>query len=145
MTRASSHLGVEPVSEASVFTNCGKTETPETPMKSAKKRLTRVPFKVSRLMEFCTPRELVNQTGHQEAEWPLVIGKELVDNALDAAEDAHIPPVVSITVKAGTEFDAVAFERRRYRLDNHHQGQRPGYSGGDHQGHSRLQHPGVVA
>ena len=39
----------------------------------------------------------------KKSEWPLVIGKELVDNALDAAEDAHIPPVVSITVKAGTE------------------------------------------
>jgi hypothetical protein len=27
-------------------------------------KLTRVAFKVSRLMEFCTRRELVNQTGH---------------------------------------------------------------------------------
>ena len=102
MTRASLHLGVEPVSETSVFTNCGKTETPETPMKSAKKRLIRVPFKVSRLMEFCTRRELVNQTGHQESEWPLVVLKEGVDNALDAAEDAEIAPVVSITVKGNT-------------------------------------------
>ena len=103
MTRASLHLGVEPVSETSVFTNCGKTETPEMPMKSAKKKLIRVPFKVSRLMEFCTRRELVNQTGHHESEWPLVVLKEGVDNAVDAAEDAEIAPVVSITVKAGTE------------------------------------------
>jgi len=100
MTRESLHLGVEPVSETSVFTNCGKTETPETPMKSAKKRLIRVAFKTSRLMEFCNRRELVNQTGHREAEWPLVVLKELVDNALDASEDAEIAPVISIAVKA---------------------------------------------
>ena len=72
--------------ERSVFTNCGNAEDQQTPVKSAK-RLTRVPFKVSRLMEFCTHRELVNQTGHDASEWPLVVLKELVDNALDAAEE----------------------------------------------------------
>src|SRR5262249_4292970 len=63
------------------------------------KRLTRVPFKVSRLMEFCTRRELINQTGHDVREWPLVVIKELVDNALDACEEAEIAPVISVTVK----------------------------------------------
>ena len=87
---------VEP--ERSVFTNCGNTEDQEPLVKSAK-RLTRVPFEVSRLMEFCTPRELVNQTGHYDYEWPLVVLKELVDNALDAAEEIEIAPVVSIAVK----------------------------------------------
>jgi hypothetical protein len=53
---------------------------------------------VSRLMEFCTRRELENQTGHDVSEWPLVVLKELVDNALDACEEAEIAPVVSITV-----------------------------------------------
>jgi DNA topoisomerase VI subunit B len=81
-----------------LFTNCGKAEGQEGPIKSAKK-LTRVPFTVSRLMEFCTRRELVNQTGHDEHEWPLVVLKELVDNALDAAEEAEIAPVIEITVK----------------------------------------------
>ena len=84
--------------ERPVFTNCGNAGDQETPEKSAK-RLTRVPFKVSRLMEFCTYRELVNQTGHDVEEWPLVVLKELVDNALDAAEEAEIAPVVSIAVK----------------------------------------------
>jgi hypothetical protein len=28
-------------------------------------------------------RELQNQTGHSFYEWPLVVAKELVDNALD--------------------------------------------------------------
>jgi len=37
-------------------------------------------------MEFCTRRELVNQKGHDVHEWPLVIAKDLLDNALDAAD-----------------------------------------------------------
>ena len=81
-----------------IFTNCGKAENQETPVKRAQKKLTRVPFTVSRLMEFCTRRELVNQTGHDVYEWPLVVLKELVDNALDAAEEAEIAPVISIAV-----------------------------------------------
>jgi DNA topoisomerase VI subunit B len=50
-------------------------------------------------MEFCTRRELVNQTGHNVYEWPLVVLKELVDNALDACEEAEIAPVISISVR----------------------------------------------
>jgi hypothetical protein len=62
-------------------------------------KLTRVTFRVSRLMEFCTRRELQNQTGHGVREWPLVVLKELMDNALDACEEAEVAPVVSITVE----------------------------------------------
>jgi hypothetical protein len=62
------------------------------PKRSARKRpepkLTRVAFQVSRLMEFCTKRELQNQTGHGVMQWPLVVLKELVDNALDACEES---------------------------------------------------------
>src|SRR5262249_46644914 len=65
-------------------------------------KLTRVAFSVSRLMEFCTKRELQNQTGHSVDEWPLVVLKELMDNALDACEEAEIAPVISITVKSGS-------------------------------------------
>jgi hypothetical protein len=55
-------------------------------------------------MEFCTLRELQNQTGHSVQQWPLVAAKELLDNALDAAEEAEIGPVISIDVdtRAGT-------------------------------------------
>ena len=45
--------------------------------------LQRVAFKTSRLAEFCSRRELVAQTGHQVCDWPLVILKELTDNAID--------------------------------------------------------------
>jgi DNA topoisomerase VI subunit B len=80
------------------FTNCGKTDDQKTPVKSAKKKLTRVPFTVSRLMEFCTRRELINQTGHDAPDWRLVVLKELTDNALDECEEAGIAPVISVEV-----------------------------------------------
>jgi DNA topoisomerase VI subunit B len=88
--------------EDSFFTNCGKDELQVSPVKRAQKKLKRVPFTVSRLMEFCTRRELVNQTGHDVYEWPLVILKELIDNALDACEEADIAPVISVAVNGQT-------------------------------------------
>lgn len=60
--------------------------------------LSRETFKTSRLAEFCSMRELVNQTGHAIEEWPLVILKETIDNAVDAAEEAGIAPAVEIIV-----------------------------------------------
>jgi hypothetical protein len=87
--------------ERAVFTNCGNAENQETPATPAKGKLTRVPFTVSRLMEFASRRELTNQTGHDVYEWPLVVLKELTDNALDACEEAEIAPVISIAVKGG--------------------------------------------
>jgi DNA topoisomerase VI subunit B len=68
----------------------------------SEQKLTRVAFRVSRLMEFCTRKELQNQTGHSFYDWPLVVLKELMDNALDACEEAEIAPVISITVKPGS-------------------------------------------
>jgi hypothetical protein len=62
-------------------------------------KLTRVAFAVSRLMEFCTLRELQNQTGHSVYDWPLVVAKELTDNAIDASEEAEVPPVITVTVE----------------------------------------------
>lgn len=65
-------------------------------------RLERTTFRTSRLMEFCSEKELVNQTGHERDDWPLVIIKELVDNALDACEEGEISPQVKVRVnKAG--------------------------------------------
>jgi len=89
-------------SEGLDFTNCGNAEPHERPVKSAKPKITRVPFTVSRLMEFCNRRELINQTGHDVYEWPLVACKETIDNSLDAAEEAGIAPVISVTVKRGS-------------------------------------------
>ena len=49
-------------------------------------------FSISRLAEFVSESELVKQIGHPVADWPLVIVKELVDNALDEAEEAGVAP-----------------------------------------------------
>jgi hypothetical protein len=84
--------------EPAFFTNYGRSDYQKTPVKPAKKKLVRVPFMVSRLMEFCTRRELVNQTGHDVTEWPLVILKELTDNAIDEAEEAGVAPEIHIEV-----------------------------------------------
>ena len=62
-------------------------------------KLTRVAFAVSRLMEFCSKRELQNQTGHSVYEWPLVVAKELFDNALDACEEAEVAPDITVIVE----------------------------------------------
>src|SRR4029453_6838399 len=43
-------------------------------------------------------KELVAQTGHDVADWPLVVAKELFDNALDAVEEAGIAPAVDVRV-----------------------------------------------
>src|SRR5262245_46800934 len=76
------------------------------PKRSARKKsepkLLRVAFKVSRLMEFCSERELQNQTGHAICDWPLVVGKEVVDNALDACEEAEVAPEITISLDSGT-------------------------------------------
>jgi DNA topoisomerase VI subunit B len=61
-------------------------------------RLKRETFRTSRLLDFCGKKELIAQTGHPLSAWPLVVLKELLDNALDAAEDARISPSVQVTV-----------------------------------------------
>jgi DNA topoisomerase VI subunit B len=60
--------------------------------------LRRATFRTSRLLDFASEKELVAQTGHRRDDWPLVILKELVDNAIDACEEAEVAPMVSVTV-----------------------------------------------
>jgi DNA topoisomerase VI subunit B len=43
---------------------------------------------------------MIRQTGHPVEDWPLVIVKELADNALDTAEGAGIAPEIEIVVTA---------------------------------------------
>jgi DNA topoisomerase VI subunit B len=61
-------------------------------------RLERVAFKTSRLLDFVGRRELIAQIGHGVEDWPLVVLKELVDNALDSAEEAGVAPQIVISV-----------------------------------------------
>jgi DNA topoisomerase VI subunit B len=64
----------------------------------AEHKLTRVAFRVSRLMEFCSIKELQNQTAHSVFEWPLVIAKEVADNGIDACEEAEVAPKITIVI-----------------------------------------------
>ena len=68
------------------------------PAVRAAPRLDRTTFATSRLMDFCSDKELQAQTGHDDDDWPLVIVKEIVDNALDACEEAGIAPEIAIRV-----------------------------------------------
>jgi DNA topoisomerase VI subunit B len=61
----------------------------------------RVAFSTSRLLDFCSEKELSKLVAHEIGEWPLVVVKELVDNALDACEGARISPVIEIVVDDG--------------------------------------------
>jgi hypothetical protein len=63
-------------------------------------KLDRVTFSTSREMDFFSQRELVTQTGHPKDEWPLVIIKELFDNALDACEEVDVAPVIEVAADA---------------------------------------------
>jgi DNA topoisomerase VI subunit B len=65
------------------------------------KRLQRETFHTSRLLDFFSEKELTAQVGHGKADWPLVVLKELVDNALDATEDAELAPQVTVKVNEG--------------------------------------------
>jgi hypothetical protein len=60
--------------------------------------LARKTFRVSRLAEFASTAELSKATGHPVERWPLVLVKELVDNSLDAAEEAGSGPEIDIVV-----------------------------------------------
>src|SRR5262249_42946710 len=52
----------------------------------------------SRLLDFCSRNELIAPTGHSPESWPLVLLKELVDNSVDACEDAGISPAIEVAV-----------------------------------------------
>jgi DNA topoisomerase VI subunit B len=67
--------------------------------------LNRTTFRTSRLLDFCSRKELIAQTGHQPQEWPLVVLKELMDNALDACEEAGIAPAIDVDV--GNDYIAI--------------------------------------
>jgi DNA topoisomerase VI subunit B len=68
------------------------------PVSKHASQLRRTTFTISRLLDFCSEKELTAQTGHDSDDWPLVIAKELTDNALDACEEADIAPVIEIRV-----------------------------------------------
>jgi DNA topoisomerase VI subunit B len=72
-------------------------------MTAAAAKLARRTFTTSRLLEFCSQKELTLQTGHPVEQWPLVIEKEVFDNALDNAEESGVPPQIKVVVDTNPE------------------------------------------
>jgi DNA topoisomerase VI subunit B len=55
-------------------------------------------FRTNRAVDFANERELTAQIGHSRELWPAVVTKELIDNAIDAAEEAGRAPVLAVRV-----------------------------------------------
>lgn len=55
-------------------------------------------FTISRSMEYFTAPELVKQMGTTRDKWGITLVKELIDNALDAAESAGVNPDITVTI-----------------------------------------------
>src|SRR5215207_6182015 len=64
-------------------------------------KLERTAFETSRAAEYFDVRELQTQTGQRRENFPTVVFKELVDNALDACETAGVAPRVDIHAHVG--------------------------------------------
>jgi DNA topoisomerase VI subunit B len=62
--------------------------------------LTRVAFTTDRALEFFTESELTTQIGYGHQQWPVVLVKELIDNALDACEATGAPPIITVKLEA---------------------------------------------
>ena len=60
--------------------------------------LERTTFSTKRTMEFFSEKELNMQLGQSRAMWPVALMKELLDNALDAAELAGVAPRIGVTL-----------------------------------------------
>jgi len=73
-------------------------------------KIERVAFTTSRLMEFCRRKELETQIGHPIDEWPLVVFKELIDNPLDACEEAEVAPVINVEVTTSADGAKIVIE-----------------------------------
>src|SRR5262245_24551509 len=62
--------------------------------------LNRTTVETSRLLEFFNNRsELTMQLGYSFGDWPRALVKELIDNGLDACEQADIAPEIVVTVE----------------------------------------------
>ena len=61
--------------------------------------LARTTFQTSRLLEFFSEKELQMQIGFPKEQWPIALLKEVIDNALDAAESAGTLPDIEVTLE----------------------------------------------
>ena len=86
-------------------------------------RLARETFKTSRLLDFCSERELTKQIGHGVAQWPLVILTDIRELGLEAsAEDVFDRGSVAaklhnLRLNGATDEEAQFLLRRRVELN----------------------------
>jgi DNA topoisomerase VI subunit B len=92
-----------PVHETGAASHCKLTSAPELPKTGAKSSsVARVAFTTSRELEFFTESELTTQIGYRRALWPLMLCKELIDNAIDACETARTG-AIEVQVRLDTD------------------------------------------
>ena len=58
----------------------------------------RTTFVTSRMMDFFNRKELTAQTGYPPRDWVVYVCKELIDNAIDACEEAGVAPEIEVKV-----------------------------------------------
>jgi DNA topoisomerase VI subunit B len=68
---------------------------------------TRETFTISRSLEFLSEAELTKQIGYSREQWLLVLVKELIDNAMDNAEEIGVLPVVTVTIDDSSDEEKV--------------------------------------
>ena len=61
-------------------------------------KVQRTALRSSRQLDYCTVKNLSAQVGHGPDEWPIVILKELLDNALDACDESEVAPEIRVTI-----------------------------------------------
>ncbi len=86
------------------------TTTPRCIPAASKTKLQRTTFTTSRLMEFCSEKELVNQTGHSTECWPLVVLKELADNG-PGIPDKTVEGILDYSIRVSSREAYVAPDR----------------------------------
>ena len=82
----------------------------------------RTVFATSRASEFLELRAIQAQTGQPEDAFGHVVVKELLDNALDAAESADRAPVIEISTRTDGEHRLCHRHRQRSRHQRGHRG-----------------------
>jgi hypothetical protein len=87
-----------PVEHTAIGPLTARTNKGKISMAAPLQALFRETFTLSRSMEYFNEAELVRQCGHEKADWPILLLKELLDNTLDACESASIPPKIVISV-----------------------------------------------
>lgn len=87
-------LAAQPLVRRKVMAGVDKLDVVKGTPGKPESTLERTPFTTSRLLEFFTEKELTMEIG-----WPLALVRELIDNALDACDNAGVAPAIRVVVE----------------------------------------------